>query len=273
LCYLQTLLLILLRSGWFTLLERKVLRISQLRIGPNKVSVVGFLIPVVDFIKLSYKSRIVRISNIIIFSIVIKIGIRLLLLSFCKWYDFQANNYIIFYLMLVRRVIGYAILLPGLSTKRAYRILGIIRMFTMILRFEISLFLLVITLNYINISRRIYLRLFILPIIRVICILIFTIEINRHPFEIIEGESELVSGFNIELRSLIFIVFFLREIINITIIVFVVRLIYNITITYLLILCILLIIRSRFPRIRYDIITMFQWTITYFVIISIYYLC
>jgi len=217
-----------------------MLSYSQMRIGPTKVSFMGLLIPVVDFVKLRFKSRIIKINNVIYTIRVIKIGISLVLLSFCKFFRFLSNNYIIFYLILVRRIIGYVILLPGLRTKRAYRVLGVIRIFTIILRFEISLFLLIITLNYVNIRRRIYLTLLILPIIRVICIVVFTMEINRHPFEVIEGESELVSGFNVELRSLIFIVFFLREIINITIIVFVISLIYRYIYIYIGVLCFLL---------------------------------
>jgi len=189
-------------------------------------------IPIVDFIKLSVKVCFVNINNILIYSMCIKILISLLLLSFCKHYNFISNQYIIFYLILVRRLIGYAILLPSLSTKRLYRVLGIIRIFRIILSFEIRLFLLIIIMNLINISNNIDISLLIIPIISLFCIFTFTIEINRHPFEVIEGESELVSGFNIELSSLIFIVFFLSEIINITVIRIVICLIYKLLSIY-----------------------------------------
>jgi len=250
-----------------------VLSYSQLRTGPTKVSLIGMLIPLVDFVKLRLKRSIVRMNNVIMYSICTKIAISLLLLRFCKYYNFIANNYIIFYLILVRRVIGYAILIPGLSTKRLYRVLGMVRIFIIILRFEIRLFLLVITLSYLNLRRRIYLTLLVLPIMSVLCIFIFTMEINRHPFEVIEGESELVSGYNVELSSLIFMVFFLREIINIRIIVVIVRLIYNILFIYLPIILLVLMMRRRFPRIRYDVVMLFQWTVIYFMCITIFYLC
>jgi len=266
-------LLISLRSGWFTLLERKVLRFTQLRVGPNKVSIKGFIMPIVDFIKLCFKSRFVNINNILIYSMSLKILISLLLLRFTKYYDYICNQFIIFYLMLISSLIGYAILLPSLCTKRLYRVLGMTRIFIMILSFEIRLFLLIIIISFINICNDIHLSILILPIISIFCIFIFTIEINRHPFEIIEGESELVSGFNVELRSLVFIVFFLSEIINITVITVVLCLVYNIIPIYAGLILVVLLIRSRYPRIRYDLIMMFQWTSIYVMIIRLYYLC
>jgi len=184
--------------------------------------------------------------------------IRLSLLSFCKHYRYICNLYILFYIILIRSLIGYAILLPALTTKRIYSVLGIIRVFVIILRFEIRLFLILILLNYINHRSNIDITVGIIPIIRILCILVFIIEINRHPFEIIEGESELVSGFNVELRSMVFIIFFLSEIINITVITIIICLILNNIILFSIIILLVLIIRSRYPRIRYDFIVIFQ---------------
>jgi len=203
-----------------------------MRVGPNKVSQLGICIPIVDFIKLSVKDIFINMNNMLIYSMCMKILVRLLLLSFCKHYNFISNQYIIFYLILISRLIGYVILLPSLTTKRLYRVLGIIRIFCIVLRFEIRLFLLIIVMSLINLSNNADISILILPIIRLFCIFIFTIEINRHPFEVIEGESELVSGFNVELRSLVFMVFFLSEIINIIVITIVICLIYNIIIIY-----------------------------------------
>jgi len=208
------------------------------------------------------------------YSMCIKILVSLILLRLCKQYDFISNQYMIFYLILLRRLIGYAIILPSLSTKRLYRVLGIIRIFCIILSFEISLFLVIIIMTLINLSNNVSdIRILIIPIIRLFCIFIFTIEINRHPFEVIEGESELVSGFNVELRSLVFMVFFLSEIINITVIVIVLCLIYNLITFYCIFIMLLLLARSRFPRIRYDYIIILQWTSIYLVIITLTYIC
>lgn len=222
------------------------------------MSQLGMCIPIVDFIKLSVKDIFININNIMIYSMCIKILISILLLRFCKHFNFMSNQYIIFYLMLVSRLIGYAILLPSLLTKRLYRVLGIIRMFRIILSFEIRLFLLIIIICLVNISNNIDISMLILPIISLFCTFTFIIEINRHPFEIIEGESELVSGFNVELRSLVFMVFFLSEIINITVITIVMCIIYKIILIYCIIIVLLLLIRSRLPRIRYDLIIIFQ---------------
>lgn len=237
------------------------------------MSMIGLIIPVVDFIKLTFKSRFVNMNNILIYSICLKIFISLLLLRFVKYFDYQSNQLIIFYLILISRLIGYAILIPRLTTKRLYRMLGMIRLFIIILRFEIRLFLLIINISFINIRNKIYISMIILPVIGVISLFIFMIEINRHPFEVIEGESELVSGFNIELRSLIFIIYFLSEIINITVIRIILCVVYNSIIYYGFLILIILLYRSRYPRIRYDFIILFQWTTIYIIIIRLYYLC
>lgn len=203
----------------------------------------------------------------------LKILISLLLLRFTKYYDYICNQFIIFYLMLISSLIGYAILLPSLCTKRLYRVLGMTRIFIIILSFEIRLFLLIIIISFINICNDIHLSILILPIISIFCIFIFTIEINRHPFEIIEGESELVSGFNVELRSVVFMVFFLREIVNITVIAIVICVIYKLLSIYCAVIILLVLARSSFPRIRYDYIIIFQWTSIYLVIILLTYMC
>merc|ERR1712051_1101369 len=153
------------------------------------VSIMGLFIPLVDFIKLRFKSRSVNSNSNLMYSVGVKILISLSLLSFCKHYRYICNLYMLFYIILIRSLIGYAILLPALTTKRIYSVLGIIRVFVMILRFEIRLFLMLILLNYINTRSNIDITVGIIPIIRIICILVFIIEINRHPFEIIEGES------------------------------------------------------------------------------------
>jgi len=216
-------------------------------------------------------------NNMLLYSICMKIWIRLILLSFCKTYRYICNYYIIFYLILIRSLIGYAILLPSLTTKRLYSVLGIIRIFVILLRFEIRLFLVIVFLSYINLRSNVIsnttITIFIIPIIGLLCVLVFIIEINRHPFEIIEGESELVSGFNVELSSVIFIVFFLREIVNITVIVIIICIIFKMIPLYLYITIVILLMRSRYPRIRYDYIIVFQWTTVYFMIITLSYIC
>merc|ERR1712051_246843 len=134
-------------------------------------------------------------------------------------------------------------------------------------------FLLIIIINLVNLCNNVVISIIIIPIISLFCMFIFTIEINRHPFEIIEGESELVSGFNVELRSLIFMVFFLREIVNITVIAIVICVIYKLLSIYCAVIILLVLARSRFPRIRYDYIIIFQWTSVYLVIILLTYMC
>lgn len=101
-------------------------------------------------------------------------------------------------------------------------------------------------------SFRVDAPLLILPVISILAIVIFTIEINRHPFEIIEGESELVSGYNVELGSVLFIVFFLGEMINIVVISIILSSLLGSYLFYVFTILLLLFLRSALPRIRYD---------------------
>jgi len=79
-------------------------------------------------------------------------------------------------------------------------------------------------------------------------------ESNRAPFDLLEGERELISGFNVEIGSSVFILLFLREygILTILVIITNVVLIGNINMFCIAIIRIVLFIRSCFPRIRYD---------------------
>lgn len=99
------------------------------------------------------------------------------------------------------------------------------------------------------------------------------IETNRAPFDLLEGERELISGFNIELGSLPFVFLFLREYGIIIVIIIILSLpLVNLRAVVLVLVRLLLFIRSCFPRVRYDIIMSFIWTrilpisIIYFII-------
>ena len=169
----------------------------------------------------------------------------------------------------------YSIILAGWSSNSKYAFLGSIRATSQMKSYEISLgFLLgniILLSESFNLSK-IYLQQIIftsfsLPFLP-ICIIFFislVVEINRAPFDLTEGESELVSGFNIEYSSFIFALFFLAEYAHIYFsciffsIIFLTNIFINNFIISIFLVIIILLIRTSYPRFRYDKIMYLLW--------------
>jgi NADH-ubiquinone oxidoreductase chain 1 len=178
---------------------------------------------------------------------------------------------------ILRRIAVYFIILIGWSANSKYRILGSIRRVAQIISYEVSFFLIILFIALIRysysfieiqISQTIFyffwgnLLLFIMWITSCLA------ETNRSPFDFAEGESELVSGFNVEYIGGWFALIFLAEYLSIIIIrlistniffyspfsIFSFNIIIMITIT-------LLWVRGAYPRYRYDILIKIRWKI------------
>lgn len=89
-----------------------------------------------------------------------------------------------------------------------------------------------------------------------VCILA---ELNRAPFDFIEGESELVSGFNIEMGRVVFMAFFFGEIIAIMYIRYFMCLLCGVTYLYMGVVILVILVRGAYPRTRYDFMINFFW--------------
>lgn len=185
------------------------------------------------------------------------------------------NNIIFIIIILGIRV--FPIFLIGWNSSSNYSILGSLRLIAQIISFEIRIFLIIFIFillieNYSFYNffvYQIYIKFIILiyPIYLII-ILSILIELNRTPFDLIEGESELVSGFNVEYYSRIFIIIFLSEYSGILFIRIILRIIFfgfywwSIKFIYIYIFHIILLlwIRGILPRIRYDELIYICWT-------------
>lgn len=170
----------------------------------------------------------------------------------------------------------YGLIISGWSSNSSFSILGAIRSIAQSISYEvtlsISILLIFIIINNINFNY-IYMfqkKIFLLILFIIPAILIFLrilAEINRTPFDLSEGESELVSGFNIEYRRGKFVLIFLSEYSRIIFIIFIFNLFFFIinflSIIFYLILIILIFliiwIRITLPRIRYDFLIYFCW--------------
>lgn len=278
--YLVIIVLIFLSVAFFTLLERKILSYTQIRKGPNKVFFLGILQPISDAIKLIFKRRkIPYISNFFIFFFSPFLSLLLILIIWILYFSSSTYIYIYFrfiFFLCVRRISVYPILRAGWSSNSKYSFIGALRGASQIVSYEIRLvifcffvFLFTFSLNFFRLLKRIWFICFVSPIWFICWFFLLIAETNRAPFDFAEGESELVSGFNTEYSRGGFAIIFLSEYGNILFLAILRRFFILNSVNYLincfavtLFFCILIIvIRSTFPRLRYDLFIILAWQV------------
>jgi len=257
------------RVAFVTLLERKVLGLTQTRLGPNKVTLFGTLQPLADGVKLLSKFNLrtkFRQFRLFFLSPVLLIILFLFLWSWVL--PWEGNIILIKHnSLLYFRLLGvgaYAIILTGWRSTRAFSKLGRIRGILQRLSYEVSL--IVLFLFFILFVKR-------FRIVRTniswesilfwlgIWLILVLIERNRAPFDLLEGERELISGFNIEIGSLIFVYLFLREYGIVVVIAAITNIALSggINLTTFFLTLVILLLRRCFPRVRYDSLMRFIW--------------
>nr|UZT67523.1 NADH dehydrogenase subunit 1 [Figites sp. ZJUH 20220010] len=277
---LMLILMPLISLAFLTLLERKILGYIQIRKGPNKPSIMGLLQPFSDAIKLFNKELfLTKNLNFLFYLISPIISMMLMLMLWMMLPFYYKSIYIDLNILLLLCFLSmgvYPMMISGWSSNSVYSMLGSIRSISQTISYEVSLILIILTnliliesfnleklMNYQNyLSFMFYLY----PIMLMFLISLIA-ELNRTPFDLSEGESELVSGFNTEYMSGGFALIFMSEYGMIMLMSILFNLFYWSNYNFKLILYIksmmimnlIILFRGSFPRYRYDKLMMLTW--------------
>ena len=278
---------VLISVAYLTLAERKIIGYSQTRKGPNIVGLYGLLQPLADGVKLFSKEMVIpnHVSIFLYFFspiLALTLGLVVWGLMPLNFYSTMSDITLGILIIFALSSVGvYAILMSGWSSNSKYAFMGSLRAAAQMISYEVSIGLIVIsvilcggTMNLINIIQaQEQLTWFLLPLLPVALMFFISClaETNRAPFDLTEGESELVSGYNVEYSSMTFALFFLAEYSHIIFMSFLFAVIFLggwsfftnypiiLFIKGTLVVFLFVWVRTSFPRLRYDQLMSLLW--------------
>jgi NADH-quinone oxidoreductase subunit H len=228
----------------YTYAERKIIGFMQDRIGPNRVGPIGILQPVADVVKLLLK-EVIRpsASNIYLFIIA---PVLALAPALAAWAVIPINNGWVLadinvgllYVLAMTSLGVYGIVIAGWASNSKYALLGAIRSSAQIISYEIPMAFAVLgvlmaaqSMNLTTIVEKQHggiLHWYWLPLLPLLVVywVSAVAETNRLPFDVAEGESEIVAGFHVEYSGIPFALFFLAEYINMILVCFIAVLLF-----------------------------------------------
>ncbi|MDE2259505.1 MAG: NADH-quinone oxidoreductase subunit NuoH [Betaproteobacteria bacterium] len=283
--------------AYLTLVERKVIGYMQIRIGPNRVGPYGLLQPIADAIKLLMKEIVVPSgANKFLFVLGPVLAI---MPALAAWAVIPFNPELVLanvdasllYVMAITSMGVYGVVIAGWASNSKYAFLGALRSAAQIVSYEIAMGFALVTvlmmshsLNLVEIVKAQQGALGLLqwnwiPLLPMFVIYVIsgTAETNRAPFDVAEGESEIVAGFHVEYSGMTFAIFFLAEYANMILIAALTSIMFMggwlsplpflpDSILWLFakmsfVLFLFLWFRATFPRYRYDQIMRLGWKV------------
>ncbi len=227
---------LMLAVAYLTYAERKIIGYMQVRIGPNRVGPKGWLQPIADAVKLMVKEIIIPSGAnrfLFILAPILSIGPALAawaVIPFGKGMVLANLDAGLLYLLALTSLGVYGVIISGWASNSKYAFLGAMRSAAQIVSYEIAMgFALVGVLmaaGSLNLQDIVLkqqgglLHWFWLPLLPlfVVYFIAGVAETNRAPFDVAEGESEIVAGFHVEYSGMTFAVFFLAEYANMVLI-------------------------------------------------------
>ena len=223
---------LLLVVAYYTLAERKIIGYMQVRIGPNRVGPRGALQPIADTVKMMFKEIVLPTNaNKLLFLLapLLTMGPAL-----AAWAVFPFSEQLVLadvnagllYILAVTSLGVYGVIISGWASNSKYAFLGAMRSGAQMVAYEIAMgFALVAVLvaagslnlgDIVRSQEGSLLHWFWLPLLPMLLIYFISgvAETNRAPFDVAEGESEIVAGFHVEYSGMAFGLFFLGEYAN-----------------------------------------------------------
>nr|NP_542493.1 NADH dehydrogenase subunit 1 [Thyropygus sp. DVL-2001]AAL18227.1 NADH dehydrogenase subunit 1 [Thyropygus sp. DVL-2001] len=275
--FLVLIVMVLISVAFVTLFERKVLGYIQIRKGPNKVSMVGILQPFADAISLFTKSLSYPFyMNYYIYYLSPAVMLFMMLLGWVIYpllfglFDYEYG--ILFFLCCTSFSV-YTLFGSGWASNSKYALLGALRGVAQTISYEVSMALILLgvvilsfsyMLNIIVKYQHLVWFVFLLMPLFYIWLISGLAELNRTPFDFAEGESELVSGFNVEYSGGGFAMLFMAEYGSILFISFLTGILffgggYMGALIGLVMSFTIIWIRGVLPRFRYDKLMFLAW--------------
>nr|YP_537145.1 NADH dehydrogenase subunit 1 [Balaenoptera edeni]BAE91853.1 NADH1 [Balaenoptera edeni] len=284
---LMLILPILLAVAFLTLVERKILGYMQFRKGPNIVGPHGLLQPFADAIKLFTKEPLrpaTSSTTMFIIAPVLALALALTMWSPLPMpYPLINMNLGVLFMLAMSSLTVYSILWSGWASNSKYALIGALRAVAQTISYEVTLAIILLSVLLMNGSytlstlattqEQLWLLFPSWPLAMMWFISTLA-ETNRAPFDLTEGESELVSGFNVEYAAGPFALFFLAEYANIIMMNMLTAILFlgtfhnpynselyttNLIIKTLLLTMSFLWIRASYPRFRYDQLMHLLW--------------